>query len=442
MLRAHHERHLAALRAGLLVSIGVLLALVASQVRERWFRGDRERLQDALDEVTRLVDERYVYPLEPRQLVENAIAGMLDGLDEHSHYFPAEESRRVERETSGTYHGIGAVFAPGTDQLQFLFPLPESPAARVGVEPGERIATIDGAPVESLSVAERRARLTNDRGEAVRLGLVARDGREREVEIVPEEVGDPSVRHAQIVDAQAGVGYLAITSFSRRTPAEFDLAVGALRSAGARALILDLRGNPGGVLRSAVRVAGRFVGAGTIVSSHSRTRVESWDAEPGEDWYAGLPLVVLVDRDSASASEVVAGALQDHRVCALVGERTYGKGCVQTLTPLDALGIDGIVKLTTSVYRTPSGRLIERTLPGAWAPGLAPDLDIGLDDAERTTLSQFLMRYSPPFEHRAALEAWQAEQPEREILPRLPRDAQFEAALGLLRGVHPGPSPS
>jgi carboxyl-terminal processing protease len=442
MNSATSDRTLAALRAGLLVSIGVLLALVSGQVRERWFRSEREELEDALVTVTELVDERYAYPIEFEALVENALAGLLGRLDEHSEYFPAEASRRVERETRGTYHGVGGVFAEGSDQLQFLFALPGSPAQRANIEPGDRITAIDGQPAESLSSPERRARLTNDRGETVALDLVTRDGRTKSVALVPEEVVEPTVRHVHMVDADAHVGYLALTSFSRRTPGELDAAITALQAAGARALVLDLRGNPGGVLASAVGIANRFVSSGTIVSAHSRTGVEDWKAEAGEDRFVGLPLVLLVDGDSASASEVVAGALQDHRAAVLVGERTYGKGCVQTLTPLTSLGIDGTIKLTTSVYRTPAGRLIEKSLPGAWSPGLAPDLEVAIGDEQKRVLARYRESYSPPLESRAAVEAWQAAEPTRQLLPQLPRDLQLDAALDLLRGVHPGPSPS
>jgi carboxyl-terminal processing protease len=442
MNSAPSDRTLAALRAGLLVSIGVLLALVSGQVRERWFRSEREELEDALVTVTELVDERYAYPIEYEALVENALAGLLGRLDEHSEYFPAEASRRVERETRGTYHGIGGVFAEGSDQLQFLFALPGSPAQRAGVEPGDRISALDGRAAESLAAPERRARLTNDRGEKVALELVTRDGRTKRVELVPEEVVEPTVHHVQLVDADASIGYLALTSFSRRTPGELDAAITALQTSGARALVIDLRGNPGGVLSSAVSIANRFVSSGTIVSAHSRTGVEDYAAEKGEDRFEGLPLVLLVDGNSASASEVVAGALQDHRAAVLVGERTYGKGCVQTLTPLTALGIDGTIKLTTSVYRTPAGRLIEKSLPGAWSPGLAPDLEVVIGDEQRGVLARYRDSYSPPLETRAAVEAWQHDEPTRRLLPELPRDAQLDAALDLLRGVHPGPSPS
>jgi len=434
-----NERTLTLLRAGLLVAIGVLLALVSGQVRERFFLGERERVKNALERVCDLVDERYVYPIDRDAVAENAIAGIFGGLDEHSHYYRARAADRAERETRGTRRGIGAICTERDGDLEVLFALPESPAHRHGLGPKDRIVALDGTPVDALTPAEREALLTNDRAIGVDLEVRGPSGGTRTVHLVPEEVGDPSVRHAQLVDRERGIGYLAITSFSRRTPAEFDTAVAALRNAGATSLVVDLRMNPGGVLRSAIRIANRFVGEGTLVISESRRGEKRWEAERGEDWYAGLPLVLLVDGDSASASEVIAGALQDHRCAVLVGARTYGKGCVQTLTPLDTLGLDGIVKLTTSVYRTPSGRLIERSLPGAWSPGLAPDLLVELDDEARRDLARFLDAYSPDFAHRAELEAWQALEPERAIVPRLPRDAQLEAALDLLRGDRPGP---
>lgn len=434
-----NERTLSLLRAGLLVAIGVLLALVTGQIRERFFRGDRERIHDALERVCDLVEDRYVYPLERVEVAENAIAGIFRGLDEHSHYFRASDGERVARETRGTRRGIGAICVENRGALEVLFALPDSPSHRVGLEARDRIVALDGRPIAEFDARTRDALLSNERADSVEVRVESADGTQRTVSLVPEEVGDPSVRHAQLVDTEQHIGYLAIRSFSRRTPGEFDTAMAALENAGATGIIVDLRMNPGGVLRSAIRVANRFVGAGSLVIAESRRGEKHWEAEPGEDWYAGTPLVLLVDRDSASAAEVLAGALQDHRCAVLVGERTYGKGCVQTLTPLDTIGLDGIVKLTTSVYRTPAGRLIERSLPGAWSPGLAPDLEVELDDGARERLVDFLEAYSPSFAERAALERWQALEPERAIVPRLPRDAQLDAALDLLRGDRPGP---
>lgn len=434
-----NERTLTLLRAGLLVAIGVLLSLVTGQIRERFFRGDRERVQDALERICELVDDRYVYPIDREEVAENAIAGIFAGLDEHSRYFRASAADRAERETRGTRRGIGVVCVERDGELEVLFALPDSPSHRVGLGPRDRIIALDGRAVSDMTAEERDALLTNEQAIAVEMEIQEHGGEARTIHLVPEEVGDPSVRHVQIVDREHGIGYLALTSFSRRTPAEFDTAVAALRNAGAKSLVVDVRTNPGGVLRSAVRVANRWIGEGAIVVSESRRGERRWEAEPGEDWFADLPLVLLVDRDSASASEVLAGALQDHRRAVLVGEQTYGKGCVQTLTPLDSLGLDGMVKLTTSVYRTPSGRLIERSLPGAWSPGLAPDLLVELDDEARRELGAFFASYAPTFAEREELEAWQALEPQRTILPELPRDAQLDAALELLRGDRPGP---
>lgn len=438
-IRAMNERTLTLLRAGLLVAIGVLLALVTGQIRERFFLGERERVQNALERICDLVDERYVYPIDRDTVAENAIAGIFGALDEHSHYYRARAADRAERETRGTRRGIGTIGVERDGEIEVLFALPDSPAHRHGIGPKDCIVALDGTPIDELDADERDALLTNERAIAVDLEVREANGGLRTVTLVPEEIGDPSVRHVQFLDRARGIAYLAITSFSRRTPAEFDSAVAALRNAGATSVVVDLRMNPGGVLRSAIRITNRFVGEGAIVVSESRHGEKVWSAEAGEDWYADLPLVVLVDGDSASASEVMAGALQDHRQAVLVGARTYGKGCVQTLTPLDTLGLDGIVKLTTSVYRTPSGRLIERSLPGAWSPGLAPDLLVELDDDARRELAHFLHSYSPNFSQRAELEAWQALEPERDIVPHLPFDAQLEAALDLLRGDRPGP---
>jgi carboxyl-terminal processing protease len=234
-----------------------------------------------------------------------------------------------------------------------------------------------------------------------------------------------------MLDPAHGIGYVSIAAFSRQTPQEFDRAVLLLEKEGLRALVIDLRGNPGGILDAAVEIANRFIREGTIVTTEERRERHVRAALPEEAKLAGMPLVLLIDGGSASASEVLAGAVQDRAVGALVGESSYGKGTVQTLTKI---GEDrAMVKLTTAHYLTPSGRRIERRETDS---GLAPDLLVACDQAERQRVHEYLGSYSPPPDTLPALESWERTEGV-ELFARPPADRQLDAACDLLRGVRP-----
>ena len=320
-----------------------------------------------------------------------------------------------------------------SDSGVIRFPLPDSPAERAGLDVGDRIVEIDGQAVAELPPGGLREciRAADDR--TIQLEVENRAGERRTAELRPEEVVDPTVRHTRMLDE--AIGYLAIRSFSRRTVEEFDAAVDWLRKQGMSGLVLDLRGNPGGILDSAVRIADRFVREGVLVSTRSRTETRSTHADPAETHLEGLPLVVLVDGNSASASEVLCGALQDHRVAVLAGEPTYGKGAVQTLSRFDH--DQAIVKLTTSNYFTPAGRRIERS-PG-WK-GLAPDVLVEVTGDQARAIRDFLESYSPAPRSVPALRAWEVED-QVELIAQAPPDPQLDTALDLLRGRAPGSAP-
>lgn len=381
--------------------------------------------------VRRLVDETFVRPVTHQELLDDALTGLLEGLDPYSRYYAAEDLPQLDRETSGKYQGIGVLFAQTGQRGHVLFTLPRSPARIAGIETGDRIARIDGIPVEEIEGDNWMAALTEPEDATHELSIEALDGAERTVTFKPARLIDPTVRHTRIVDPARGIGYVAIRSFSRETPGEFDVAMTWLTEHGARALVLDLRDNPGGILDAAVDVARRFVPEGEIVRTTSREGVRSENAEPDLALHAGMPLVVLVDSGSASASEVLAGALQDHRAGVVVGTPTYGKGTVQSVVRFE--GQDERVKLTTAFYATPSGRILEKSLVSDGAAGIPPDLLVPIPDETRYAVRSFLDRYGPPPEQRAAIEAWEQEIG-RELLPRAPADPQLDAALGLFRG--------
>ncbi|MFM7297455.1 MAG: S41 family peptidase, partial [Planctomycetota bacterium] len=383
-------------------------------------------------EVRSFVERTYVREVGREELLDAALAGMVEQLDPYSRYYGPAEVAAVERETSGHYQGIGVVFAQPTSEARVLFTLAGSPAEKAGLRVCDQFLRVGGASVSGMAISELRQRLgARDRG-ALELELRGRDGTLRTLEIGQEALVDPTVRHARIV--APGVGYLALSAFSGETPAEFDAAVADLREQGAGALVLDLRGNLGGLLRSATRIANRFLRAGLIVSHEGRDATQRYEANESEATLAGMPLAILVDKESASASEVLAAALQEHRVAVTVGVPTFGKGLVQRV---ESFG-DGerVVKLVSAYYYTPSHRNIERTVEGSWEHGLEPDLMVKLATEEEELVRKFLASYSPPRAALAELAAWEADVG-REVYPRPPADPQLDAALALLRGEHP-----
>ena len=379
-----------------------------------------------------LVQHEFVREVDERELLDGALTGMLESLDDYSRYYVHEDVQRVDRETRGEFRGVGVVFRRPTSDGQVLFPLDDSPAQRANLRVGDRLIEVNDQLVESMGDGGLQQALREPREDGLELMIEALDGERRELLLMPEAVVDPTLRHVSMLDTELGLGYVSIHSFSRRTAAEFDEAVAWLRARGMRGMVLDLRGNPGGVLDAALAIANRFVPEGVLLTTASRDGQESTEADPERCSLEGLPLVLLVDEDSASASEVLAGALQDHRAGVLVGAPTYGKGAVQTLARYDSQR--AIVKLTTSYYTTPAGRVIDRGLAEDGAAGLTPDLVVELDRAQRAAVLAYLAEYGPPPSALEALHAWELELGQ-ELYARAPEDAQLEAARALLDGT-------
>jgi carboxyl-terminal processing protease len=416
------------------VACGLLLASLLQFATSR-LEPDLARYREMRD----FVQANYVREVSPEELLERALQGMVDGLDPYSRYYDRSAVASLDRETSGHYLGIGIVFSRPLPQaggeFRVLFSLPGSPAERAGIRPGDRIVSVDGRSVEQLGSTELQALISGAQETVLRLEVAGRDRRLRALEVRRQDLIDPTVRHARLLDRERGIGYVAISSFSQATPEEFDGALEGMRSPELRALVVDVRGNLGGVLSSAVQVANRFVPRGLLVSREGRGAPVNYEAEPKLARFASLPLVVLVDGDSASASEVFAAALQEHRAAVVVGSPTYGKGVVQQMKRFQAP--DGVAKITTSYYYTPSHRNLERTLRSAWDCGVVPDLQVELSPAEARRIHAFLASYSPPEAALGELEAWEREEGV-EVVPTPPADAQLEAALALFRGERPG----
>jgi carboxyl-terminal processing protease len=373
----HRSRTLATLTAGMI--LGFCGALAAGVLAERAPATPLAALRGGLPweeaslfaEVYERIKRDYVNDVDDHVLMEKAVRGMVASLDPHSAYLDSSEFEEVRVSTMGSYPGVGIEVAEVSGVVKVLKPIEGSPAQIAGVRAGDQVVRIDGEDV-GADLAGAIARMRGPAGSLVRLAI--RRGTDPEIiefDLRRAEVEVHSVS-AQLLGG--GYGYIRLTTFSETTPTELSHAIALLKrdnSGHLKGLVLDLRNNPGGVLESGVAVADDFLDRGVIVTADGRTPEARFQmlATPG-DLIEGLPLVVLVNGGSASASEIVAGALKDHGRAVLIGHRTYGKGSVQTVMPLPH---GGALKLTTSRYFTPSGASIQGT-------GIVPDiLDSGPD---------------------------------------------------------------
>jgi carboxyl-terminal processing protease len=319
-------------------------------------------------EILNRVKSDYVEEVDDKTLLENAVRGMLTGLDPHSAYLDKEEFKDMNIATSGKFGGLGIEVQLQNGFVRVVAPIDETPAARAGIQPGDLIVKIDDTPVKGLSLNEAVDKMRGEPGTKVSLTLV-REGEAapKVVELKRDIINVTSVRGRIL---EPGLGYLRISSFTTETGNSLDKEFQRLsKEAGSplNGLILDLRNNPGGVLDAAIKVSDAFLEKGEIVSIQGRTEGNGRRFEAGRgDLLNGKPLVVMINGGSASASEIVAGAIQDQRRGVLMGTKSFGKGSVQTILPLSA---DGAIKLTTARYFTPSGRSIQ-------AEGIEPDVII------------------------------------------------------------------
>lgn len=316
-------------------------------------------------EVLDRIKTAYVEPIDDKTLLENAIKGMLGNLDPHSAYLEPEDFRELQESTSGEFGGLGIEVGQEDGMIRVISPIDDTPAARAGIEAGDLISRIDGQPTKGWTLLQAVEKMRGTPGSKITLTLIRDAGKPFDVELERAVIKVRSVRR-ELLDQ--GYGYLRITQFQIDTGKEVGKALARLqKDNGGRldGLVLDLRNNPGGVLQSAVEVADHFLDKGLIVYTKGRIANSElrFSADPA-DASAGVPLVVLINGGSASASEIVAGALQDHKRAVLMGTDSFGKGSVQTVLPLTN---ERALKLTTALYYTPSGRSIQ-------AQGIVPDI--------------------------------------------------------------------
>ncbi|HVJ29004.1 MAG TPA: S41 family peptidase [Gammaproteobacteria bacterium] len=327
-------------------------------------------------EVIDRVRREYVDKIDDKRIVEAAIRGIVADLDQHSTFLDADEYEDIRISTTGNYTGVGLDVNLEGGKVTVVAPIDGAPAERAGILPGDVVSAVDDVPVSAEDVASSVARMRGEAGTTVTLD-VQRAGSDTPLKFALTRA-ELHVKTVQSEYLGNGLGYVRLSSFAESTEAELEQATHDLTAAAGRdellGLVLDLRSNPGGLLDSAVQVADAFLDSGVIVTGTGRMRKAQFEQTAKEgDALEGVPTVVLVNAASASASEIVAGALQDHQRARIVGEKTYGKGSVQTVMPLG----EGIaLKLTTSRYLTPSGRSINGT-------GIQPDVVVHADDANR-----------------------------------------------------------
>lgn len=412
--------------------LGTLLGLIAAARYAAWAEPDLAHYREVRD-YTR---DAFVRDVSDEQMLSSAMHGLADGLDEYSEYYDKRESEALERETSGRYFGLGVVLKPPFKEGRILFPLSGSPASVGGVRVGDRIVTIADRPFEEIDEAEFRQLVSGNTPHEVELVLEGLDNVRRSLTVRTAEVIEPSVRHEQMLDPERKVGYIAVTTFSRETPGEFTAAIERLRGDGLRSLVIDLRQNTGGVLLSAVELARMFVTEGLIVSTEGRDTSVRYEADKKGASCAGMPLVVLVDEGTASASEVFAAAVREHDVATLIGTSTYGKGMVQTIHRFGDPG--PVIKVSTSYYYTPSHKNLEHSADPTQERGIQPDVRVSLPAEDQAQLRTRLARASPPKESRTAIAAWESAEGTTLVEP-IPLDAQMKSALDHLTGESPAP---
>ncbi|HEX4112796.1 MAG TPA: S41 family peptidase [Stellaceae bacterium] len=401
---------------------------------------DTYRQLDLFGEVFERVRADYVQNVTDDQLVEAAINGMLSALDPHSSYMNAKNFGDMEVQVRGEFGGLGIEVTMENNAIKVVSPIDDTPAAKAGIKPGDLILQIDNDPVMGMSLNDAVKKMRGPIDSEIKLVIQRGTARPFEVKLKRAVIKIQSVKyHMEGND----IGYIRISSFNEQTDSGIHNAFAAFRKDPANKLagmVLDLRNNPGGLLDQAVAVSNDFIPEGEIVSTRGRhpEDAQRYDAKPANDISKGVPMVVLINGGSASASEIVAGALQDHHRAVLLGTRSFGKGSVQTIIQLPG---HGAIRLTTARYYTPSGRSIQ-------ARGIDPDITVEPAKIEKIA--------EPEFRHEADLKgalknnqplpandtkAAPADQPKKDQASvdqneiGSAQDYQLTRAIDLLRGV-------
>lgn len=428
------------LGAALVVAIGYPNLQANAQSADGDGRNSTFEQLDLFGEVFERVRAEYVEEVTDKDLIEAAVAGMLTSLDPHSSYLDEESFADMQVQTRGSFGGLGIEVTMENGLVRVVSPIDDTPAFRAGLQAGDFISHLDAEPVLGMDLTQAVELMRGPVGSEIVLTIVREEQEPFDVTLKRDVIRIESVRWR----VEDDFGYVRISSFTGQTSDGLERAIDGIDEelgGGTRGYVLDLRNNPGGLLDQAVKVTDVFLDRGEIVSTRSRDPDASqrYNAQDG-DLTDGKPLVVLINGGSASASEIVAGALQDHRRAVLLGTDTFGKGSVQTIMPLPG---HGAMRLTTARYYTPSGRSIQ-------ALGISPDIEVqparleelsegGRREGDlRDALSNDQVSSSADGDESPAVEAADAEdgaEEAEETVDQPPFDYQLARALDLLRGV-------
>jgi len=351
------------------------------------------KMLELFGDVLATVEDQYVVPVDNKKLIQAAIDGMLTSLDPHSGYLNPASFTEMRDQTRGEYGGLGLVVQSEDGAVKVVSPMDGTPAGRAGLLAGDFITAIDGQSVVGLPLDSAVKQMRGAVGTSITLTVAREKVDPFSVTLTREVINVKSVTSR----AEGDFGYIRISGFDEKTGTETRNALRELKAKNPamKGLVLDLRNNPGGLVDQAVDVASAFLDGGEVVSQRGRgTRdIQRYNARGGGDQLGGLPIVVLINNGSASASEIVAGALKDRQRAEIVGLTSFGKGSVQTVIPLRG-GVDGALKLTTARYFTPSGQSIQRT-------GIMPDLEVASSKEEAQRIADASMQFSEASFHNA-----------------------------------------
>lgn len=367
-----------------------------------------------LTRVIEQIRENYVETnkIAYQELVYGALKGMLQSLDPHSQFLDADMYKDMQDDTSGQFGGLGIVISMKDGVLTIVSPMEDTPGYRAGLQSGDRIVDIDGKPTDDMDLPDAVKLLRGEPGTKVTLRIL----RPPEMELITVEIERANIEVATVKDAhfiEDGIGYVRVTQFSEPTADALQKEIDRMQQDGLRALVLDLRNNPGGLLSSAIDVSQKFLDRNqVIVSTQGRhAQQNKIYRSRGRPRYGGFPMVILVNGGSASASEIVAGALQDNRRAVLVGEKTFGKGSVQSVLPMDE---GTAIRLTTAKYYTPSERVIHER-------GIEPDIVVPMPLEDMHRLRE--------------IQAQPAQAPDSEDKASDVEDVQLQRAVDVLKGI-------
>jgi len=421
------------------IMLGVFMGTCGSVFAER-DKGDLATDTEALPyedlrtftEIFGRIKRDYVEPVSDKKLLEDAVRGMLSGLDPHSAYLVAEEYQELKEGTTGQFGGLGIEVTMENGYIKVVSPIDDTPAQKTGIKTGDLIIKLDDKPVKGMSLTDAVKMMRGEPGSKIVLTIV-REGAEAPLKLTltRDIIKVKSVKSRML---EKGYGYVRISSFQSGTGDALKDALVALKKENGgttlKGLVLDLRNNPGGVLNAAVEVSDAFLKSGLIVYTEGRIENSEmrFNAAP-DDLINGAPIVALINGGSASASEIVAGALQDQKRAVIMGEKSFGKGSVQTVLPTSS---GAAIKLTTARYYTPSGRSIQ-------ADGIEPDITLARVKLESLDKADFISVKESDLSHhlqngkKTVIEIKQGEDKNKESLDA--EDYSLHEALNLLKGI-------